>query len=126
MPSVPVLDGTEADRRAIVLVELQSALDGLGIRCVLARRHRLVLRYNDPPPLAPSGPVSPTLHIFAPGRTFTASTDGTVYWLDDDRRFPVGNPAAAAAAIRSTVAPPSVDAAPALSARPAGRPEAGT
>lgn len=105
--TVPVLDETEADRRAIVLAELQSALNGLGVRCVLARRHRLVLRYNDPPPLAPSGPTSPTLHIFAPGRTRTASTDGTVYRLDDDRQFPAASPAAAAAAIRSAAGPSS-------------------
>jgi hypothetical protein len=95
----PVLDEPEADRRALMLAELQAALTTFDVSTVLARRHRLVLRYSDPPPLAPSGPTSPTLHIFAPDGTRTATTDGSVYQLEDGRTFPVGNPAAAAAAI---------------------------
>ena len=98
-----VLDETEADRRALLLTELQSALDSLGVRCVLARRHRLVLRYNDPPPLEPSGPTTPTLHIFTPGRTRMAGTDGTVYRFDDGRQFPAADPAAAATTIRNAL-----------------------
>lgn len=95
----PVLDEPEADRQALMLAELQAALTALDVNTVLARRHRLVLRYSDPPPLAPSGPTSPSLHIFAPDGTRTAIADGSVYQLDDGRTFPIGDPATAAAAI---------------------------
>jgi hypothetical protein len=95
----PVLDEPEADRQALMLAELQAALTALDVNTVLARRHRLVLRYSDPPPLAPSGPTSPTLHIFAPDGTRTATADGSVYQLDDGRTFPISDPATAAAAI---------------------------
>lgn len=101
----PVLDDSEVADRLLLLAELQAALAGLGVRCVVASRHRLVLRYNDPPPLAPSGPTSPTLHIFAPDGTRTAATDGAVYRLDDGREFPAADPAAAAASIRRALEP---------------------
>ena len=51
-----------------LLTELQAALSGLGIQCVLARRHRLVLRYTENP-VPPSGRTDPTLHVFAPAGT---------------------------------------------------------
>jgi hypothetical protein len=96
----PVLEESEAARRTFVLCELQAALAALGVQSVRAGRHRLVLRYNDPPPLLPSGPTDPTLHIFGPARALVATTEGTVYRLDDGQEFPVVDPAAAAAAIR--------------------------
>jgi hypothetical protein len=104
-PQPPILSEAQVSRRMILLAELQAALETLGIGCVLARRHRLVLRYNDPPPLAPSGPVSPTLHIFTPGGTRTAGTDGTTYRLDDGREFPVADAAAAATSICRALKP---------------------
>jgi hypothetical protein len=101
-----VLSDSEAGQRVMLLGELHAALDNLGVRCVLARNHRLVLRYNDPPPLLPSGPTDPTLHIFGPAGTLVATTDGTVYRLDDGQEYPASDPAAAAAAIRRAQAAP--------------------
>jgi hypothetical protein len=101
-----VLEEPEAARRELLLAELQAALSALGLQSIRARRHRLVLRYNDPLRHLPSGPVSPTLHIFGPDRTHVATTDGTGYQLDDGREFPVTEPAAAAAAICQSCAPP--------------------
>jgi hypothetical protein len=98
----PILDQAEAARRKLVLAELQAALAQLGTRSVLAGNHRLVLRYNDPPPQLPSGPTNPALHILAPGRTRTATTDGTTYQLDDGQHHPASDPAAAATAISHT------------------------
>lgn len=99
-----VLSDSEAGQRVMLLGELHAALDNLGVRCVLARNHRLVLRYNDPPPLLPSGPTDPTLHIFGQASTLIATTDGTVYRLDDGQEFPASDPAAAATAIRRSQA----------------------
>jgi hypothetical protein len=56
---LPILDDAEVAKRTLLLGELYAALAALGVRCVLARRHRLVLRYNDTPPLAESGPTDP-------------------------------------------------------------------
>jgi hypothetical protein len=106
-PGAPVLDETDAYLQACALSELQSALSALGVQSVRARRHRLVLRYNDPPPLLPSGPTSPTLHIFGPDRTHIATTDGTAYRLDDGRELPASDPASAAAFICSGHGSPS-------------------
>jgi len=79
----------------LLLDSLHAALDSFGVRCVLARNHRLVLRYNEAP-LSPSGLTNPRLHIFLPCGTRTAVTDGTVYWLDTGEAAPAGDPAAAA------------------------------
>jgi hypothetical protein len=98
-PCAPILDDAEADSRMMLLAQLQATLTGLGVRCVLARRHRLVLRYDDPPPLAPSGPISPTLHVFAPDGTRVVTTDGAVYRLDSGQEFPASAPDKAAACI---------------------------
>jgi hypothetical protein len=95
---MPILDETEVTHRMLRLGELQSALSGLGIECVLARNHRLVLRYNTVP-CEPSGLTNPELHIFTPRGTTTATTDGTTYLFGDGRQLPAGNPAAAAALI---------------------------
>jgi hypothetical protein len=84
----------------LILAGLQAVLAESGIRCVLARRHRLVLRYNDSGPLEPSGFTDPALHFLAPDGTITATTDGAIYQISGGMQFPVGNPAAAAAHIR--------------------------
>jgi len=101
-PRAPILDEADAASRAILLTELQATLSALGTRSIRANRHRLVLRYNDPPPLMPSGPTDPALHIFSPAGTRVATTDGTVYQLNDGQEFPVSDPAAAATAICRT------------------------
>jgi hypothetical protein len=105
--AAPILEESEAARRTFVLCELQAALAALGVQSVRAARHRLVLRYNDPPPLLPSGPTDPTLHIFSPAGTLVATTDGTVYRLDDGQEFPASDPGTAAATIRRVQAAPA-------------------
>ena len=81
-----------------LLAALQTELEAAGVRCVLARTHRLVLRYNLAP-LAPSGLTDPQLHIFTPGSKDTATTDGLVYRLASGREHPAGDPSAAACEI---------------------------
>jgi hypothetical protein len=102
----PVLEECEATRRVLLLSELQAALAAFGVQSIRASRHRLVLRYSDPPPLMRSGPTDPTLHVFTPAGTRVATTDGTVYRLDDGQEYPAADPAAAAAAICRTHATP--------------------
>ena len=48
-PREPILTEAEVARRMSLLAELQAALTAQGIRCVLARNHRLVLQYNRSP-----------------------------------------------------------------------------
>ena len=104
-PPEPILTGPEAARRLLLLSDLQTALAGLGIRSVLARTHRLVLR---PPaaPCGPSGQVNPQLHIFTPAGTAVATTDGTAYHLASGQDCPAADPAAAATLIRKHAATP--------------------
>ncbi|HUD38209.1 MAG TPA: hypothetical protein VMR14_15015 [Streptosporangiaceae bacterium] len=64
------------------------------VLCVLARNHRLVLRYKRLGPPEPSGRTDPALHILGPDGTVIATTDGSVYQISGTQ-FPVGNPAAA-------------------------------
>jgi hypothetical protein len=110
MQSAPILDQTEADHRTLLLSELQAALAALGVQSIRASRHRLVLRYNNPPPLMPSGPTNPTLHVFTPAGTRVATTDGTAYRLDDGQEYPATDPATTAAAIcRTQTAPRQAD-----------------
>src|ERR1700722_7850255 len=92
----PLLADAEVGRRLVLLSQLQAALDPLGIRCLLARNHRLVLRYNDAP-CQPSGMTDPRLHIFTSAGTLVAATNGTTYRLDDGAEFPVSDPADVAA-----------------------------
>lgn len=102
----PILAGPDAVRRLQLLADLQAALAGLGIRSVLARNHRLVLR----PPTAPTGPsgqVNPRLHIFTPDGPAIATTDGTAYHLTSGHHCPAADPAAAAALIGGCAAAPS-------------------
>jgi hypothetical protein len=96
--AMSILDDDEVARRKLLLAELQAVLAGSGVRCVLAGRQRLVLRYSEPPPHAPSGPTDPALHIVSPVPD-VVTTDGASYRLGDGREFPAGNVAAVAAAI---------------------------
>jgi hypothetical protein len=63
---------------AALLRELKAELSALGIESVLARNHRLVLRYNAGP-LDPSGLTDPQLHIFTAAGKQVATTDGAVF-----------------------------------------------
>lgn len=97
-PRAPILTPPEAAARMELLTELQAALTGLGVQCVLARGHRLVLRYADSP-VPPSGLTNPTLHVFTPGGTRTITTDGAAYRLSTGQELPADDPASAAALI---------------------------
>jgi|HubBroStandDraft_1064217.scaffolds.fasta_scaffold17488_2 hypothetical protein len=70
----------------------------VGVRCVLARRRRLVLRYNVSP-CEPSGLTDPQLHVFTSDGSQIATTDGVTYTLADGCQHPVSDPDAAAALI---------------------------
>jgi len=94
-----ILATAEVTRRMLLLAELQDALTALGVRSVLARNHRLVLRYNRVPS-GPSGMTDPQLHVFTPDGTCVATTDGTTYRLASGRQCPAADPAAAATFIR--------------------------
>jgi hypothetical protein len=105
----PILTSAEVEARMLLLAELQTALGQKEIRCVLARKHLLVLRYNETP-LSPSGLTDPSLHIFGSAGSFVASTDGVTYRLDNGEQFPASDPVAAAACIarsRRSPAPPA-------------------
>ena len=95
----PVLTQSEASRRLLKLAGLQTALTNLGVRSVLARHRRLVLRWHSAGPFGPSGPTDPELHIFTPAGTTVATTDGTVYHLLAGQQGPAADPVAAAALI---------------------------
>jgi hypothetical protein len=102
-PSVPendpfqlILAEADVTRRMLLLTELQSTLAAQGAQSVLARRHRIVLRADQP--IGPSGLTNPELHIFAPGGTYIATTDGTTYRLASGPEYPVDDPAGAAIA----------------------------
>jgi hypothetical protein len=98
----PILDEADAASRMQQLGELHAALDSLGIHCILARNHRLVLRYNEAP-LPPSGLTDPRLHIFGPDGMHAVTTDGTAYNVGHGPGLPVSDPAAAAVAIQRTL-----------------------
>ena len=83
----------------LLLTELQTALAARQIRSVLARNHRLVLRYNYSS-YEPSGMTNPRLHIFGPDGTGIATTDGTTFSLASGPVvYPCEDPDAAAIAI---------------------------
>ncbi len=94
----PILDDDVVARRMFLLAGLHYQFDGLGVQCVLARRQRLVLRYNSEGPHKPSGLTDPHLYVFLSGGSQVVTTDGANYRLGSDE-FPVGDPAAAAVAI---------------------------
>jgi hypothetical protein len=81
-----------------LLAELHDVLAAQGVRAILARNHRLVLR-SDQAPYEPSGPTDPALHIFASDGTAIATTDGTTYVFTTGQRSAASDPAAAAALI---------------------------
>lgn len=94
----PVLSDNDAALRMRLLAALHDALDGRGIQSLLARTHRLVLRYNESP-CPPSGLTNPILHIFMPGGMVAVTTDGRWYVLPGSSRCNVSDPAAAADAV---------------------------
>jgi hypothetical protein len=98
-PGQPILAEAEAAHRMLLLSELQTALAALGTHSVLARNHRLVLRYNQIP-CPPSGLTDPALHIAGPDCNDVATTNGITFSLASGPRYPADDPAAAATAIR--------------------------
>jgi len=94
-----ILTRNEAARRRLLLSELQAALNGLGVPSILARNHRLVLRWHNNAPSGPSGQTNPRLHIFIPAGTVIATTDGSAYHLPASRQCPASDSAAAAALV---------------------------
>jgi hypothetical protein len=103
-PRPLVLASREARTRAVLLADLQSSLAALGVRSVLARRHRLVLHGGRTTPIGarpePSGPIDPELHILGPDATEIATTDGATYHVASGNKYPAADPAAAAISIR--------------------------
>jgi hypothetical protein len=94
----PILTPPDAAARMALLAELQATLTRLGIQCVLARHHRLVLRYAEGP-VPPSGLTNPTLHVVAAGGTETITTDGATYRLSTGQELPADDSVSAAALI---------------------------
>jgi len=84
-----------------LLAELQIALEATGARCVLARRHRPILRATDAP-CKPSGPTDPQLHVFTEASTCVATTDGSKFRLSSGKTFAVTALAAVTAAVRGS------------------------
>ncbi len=96
--TAPILHEGEVSRRMHLLAELRQALSATGVESVLARNHRLILRYSESP-CAPSGLTDPTLHILGGGHEGIVTTNGAVYSLPGDRQCPVSHPAQAALTI---------------------------
>lgn len=94
-----VLSHDEAARRLLLLTDLQISLTERGVRCVLARYHRLVLRWSSSGPFGPSGLTDPQLHIFTPNGTAVATTNGITFSLASGQQCQADDPAAAAARI---------------------------
>ena len=98
MPSSPreqILTRQDAAVRVALLADLQTELEKLGRRCVLARTRRLVLRAS-PAMYEPSGPTNPQLHILTDQGSRVVTTDGAVYHLPGGQPCPADDPAAAA------------------------------
>ena len=100
----PILADDQVARRMRLLRDLQAALARMGVHSVLARNHRLVLRWYSAGPFGPSGPTDPELHVFTPSGTAVATTDGTAYRLASGFNYPAADPAAAAAMVRDHAA----------------------
>lgn len=98
VPCPPILGEAEVQRRVLILAGLQSELDVLGVRAVLARNHKLTLRYNVPGP-QPCGMTDPVLHVFGPSGMRKATTDGSCFRIDSGEEFPVDDPAGTATRI---------------------------
>ena len=93
-----ILSEVEVASRMRRLAQLQTALEKAGVRCVLARKHRLVLRYNRGPG-EPSGLTDPQLRLYCADRADIATTNGSFYRFASGYEFPVADPSAAAEAI---------------------------
>jgi hypothetical protein len=98
------LEGGEVMKRKALLAGLQAALSEAGLECKLAGRRRLVLRYSEPPPHAPSGPTDPVLFIFGPAPD-AVTTDGHLFRLRDGRELPADDLAAVVAAVGGVLEP---------------------
>ncbi len=96
MVGVILKDG-EAERQRGLLLRLQVALDGLGIRAVLARNHHLGLPTEHVQVSAACGLKPPSLHVFAGrlGLLRVQVSDGS-YALATGHSFPVGDAETAA------------------------------
>jgi hypothetical protein len=93
-----ILSDTEVASRMRLLGQLRTALETAGVRCVLARRHRLVLRYNRGPH-QPSGLTDPQLRLYSAPQMDIVTTDGAVYRLASGGEFAVDDPSAVVEAI---------------------------
>ncbi len=85
MPDIEILDETEAARRMRLLAALQGTLKQRQVRSILARNHRLFLRYNDGPG-EPSGLTDPKLHVFGP-QGHVVTIKNSTYVLDGEKQF---------------------------------------
>ena len=101
---LPILGEAEADRRMFLLAQLHAALEAQQFHCVLARKHRLVLRYSTLQ-REPSGLTDPELHAFGQDSTDIITTDGTTYTLASGQQYPTADPDAAARKIGAARAP---------------------
>lgn len=72
-PAVPVLSEAEAERWMGLLASLKMALDARGISAALARRRRIVLRYD----LSPCAPTAGTHGPAAADRQARRERHGT-------------------------------------------------
>lgn len=91
-----IVDEAEVARRMRLLAALRETLERRQIRAVLARNHRLVLRYGEGS-CGPSGLTDPELHVFGPERKHVVTIKDNAYVLDGGRQFK--SPPATAAAI---------------------------
>lgn len=93
--SPQLLPEEQVIRRLALLAELRDALSAQGIGSVVARNHRIVLRFNASP-YEPSGLTNPGLHILGGERIEAVTTDGAAYHLPGNRQCSVSDPAGAA------------------------------
>lgn len=89
-PDSRIIGETVVHVRMLLLAELKAELDHIEVRAVLARNHRLTLRYNAPGH-QPCGMTNPAMHVFTPMGLRKVTTDGTCFRLDSGEEFPVGH-----------------------------------
>lgn len=94
----PILDEPEVTRRVLLLAELQGALAAHGVRSLLVRNRRIVLR-SAGTGLERSGPTDPQLHVYTADATEIVTTDGTLYEFSAGPAHPAADPQAAAASL---------------------------
>src|ERR1700678_1272881 len=88
--TAPVLNDAEIAKRTILLAELKAVLAEAGVSCKIAGRQRLVPRYSQPAPHAPSGQTDVEMYVLSPPPN-VITTDGASYRLRDGREFPVSD-----------------------------------